>query len=112
MDRSDLNVFPYKELKTSDAAKSRFQSSIDQANADTYLIWVENPILLDPLRDPDETLLGITSMFQLIEVYRFPDGGVHLLKKSQREATLELHSGKLIGSQTLNQERINYDSTR
>jgi len=58
---------------------------------DTYLVWIDNELLLDPqavalgagggfVRTSNEDFDTVSLMFDLEEVARFPDGGIYLFK--------------------------------
>jgi hypothetical protein len=46
---------------------------------ETYLVWVDNKSLLDP-KLTFEDFDKVSLMFDLVEIERFPDGGIYLFK--------------------------------
>ena len=78
--RSSPSRFPYDALSGSSSAISQFTLGMALDTEDTYLVWVDNESLLDPQRDPNETIENVSLLFDLKEIARFPDGGIYSFK--------------------------------
>ena len=72
-------ILPFEALKNSATALVQFRASIVADTGNSYLVWIDNERLLDPLSDP-VNFDSVSSMFDLEEVEKFPDGGIYLFK--------------------------------
>ena len=73
------NFLPFEALKNSATALVQFRASIVADTGNSYLVWIDNERLLDPLSGP-VNFDSVSSMFDLEEVEKFPDGGIYLFK--------------------------------
>jgi len=76
---SSLRRYPYEDLNSSTTARSQFRSSMASDDKETYLVWIDNKSLLDP-KLTFEDFDKVSLMFDLVEIERFPDGGIYLFK--------------------------------
>ena len=71
--------FPYDDLTLWATATAQLRAAIDSNTNNTYLVWIDNQLLLDPKR-ASEDFGNVSLMFDLEEIARYSDGGIYLFK--------------------------------